>query len=372
MTKQLLLILGVAASIATSAQSTTRSTFQNSARELSTVSAGYNVFNKVTADGDTLFGLIGFPQNQLDSLVNLQIGNGAQDSGYVFGPNFFGDQAWAERFDFSSNDSGYQVIGTFAIFDGDFNPSSLNTIQFKVWNMSGLDSITKVNNGVFYWLGFPNTVLATSPQFLVSSLGINQTGDNDTMKAYFFPTPSPIIYDSFFVGYQANFSFDPANSNIGLKSTRFGYAYEPGVIPGPIDTVINVKNATQYSDGVWHSNWNDAFNTFNRLAIFPIVVVKYVTGVHGITKGNLEFFGSYPNPASTEVNVRFALSKATTATISVMDMSGKVVFTQSTEKLSAGEHVEVLNTSALPAGNYVYLLKTGLGDGMGSQFSVIK
>jgi hypothetical protein len=55
-----------------------------------------------------------------------------------------------------------------------------------------------------------------------------------------------------------------------------------------------------------------------------------------------------------------------------MDMTGHSINTISESGLSAGEHIVPVNTSALPAGNYLYIIHTSGGDGIASKMTVIK
>ena len=138
------------------------------------------------------------------------------------------------------------------------------------------------------------------------------------------------------------------------------------------DTVINVQNATQWSDGVWHDNYTDNDSLYNDLAIYPIVVVGNPTGVNGVKKNNLTLFGNYPNPAANTTNIRCSLRQHADVTITVMDMSGRTLSTLNNANLGTGEHIIPMNTSSLPAGDYVYLLHTSGGDGIAGKMTIVK
>lgn len=322
---------------------------------------------KTTADGDTIYGLLNFSSTQLsgDSLVCYTAG---ADSGFIYGPNIYGDKAWAERFDFDGADSSIEVIGTYALFYGSVS-STANThaINFNVWSQGPISLVSGTTN--IYWGGFPNTILTTSQNFSVTNLGIGST----SLPVFMFNTPSPNIADSFFVGYTANWSFAASNGDtIGILTTRDGYRYSPAYYPlGNGDTLINVKNATQYSDDTWNDDLFSNFQLANHLAIFPIVVVHYTTSAAGVTKNDFTFYGNYPNPATNSTNIKFALKNATEVSITVTDMTGKII-KNIQQNYAAGEHVVPVETSDLAAGSYLYLIRTSEGDGMGSKFTVVK
>jgi len=320
---------------------------------------------KGTADGDTIYGVLNFSSSQLslDSLVNYQVG---MDSGFIYGPNPFGDQAWGERFDFNGADSAVQVIGTFALFGGTVSSSSTHAINFKVWSQGAITPITGSN---YSWSGFPSGVLTTSQNFPVTALGIGAS----SLTPFLFSSPTAFIADSFFVGYTANWTFPASNGDtIGILTTRDGYRYAPlYFLASNGDTILNVKNATQYSDNSWNDDFFSNFQLAHHLAIFPILVVNYTTSFKGITKNNLTFFGNYPNPATNRTNIKFALNKAENVTVTVTDMTGKVL-RNIQQNYTSGEHTIAIETSELTAGNYLYVVRTAAGEGMGSKFTVVK
>ena len=61
----------------------------------------------------------------------------------------------------------------------------------------------------------------------------------------------------------------------------------------------------------------------------------------------------FPNPPSTNLNVRYNLPKEDVITIALYDMQGKLVLIKNLGKLSPGEHQESLDVSNLPKSTYV-------------------
>jgi hypothetical protein len=55
-----------------------------------------------------------------------------------------------------------------------------------------------------------------------------------------------------------------------------------------------------------------------------------------------------------------------------MDMTGRILSTVERSRLSAGDHNVEVSTANLASGNYVYLIRTSDGDGLGVQFTVSK
>ncbi len=323
-------------------------------------------FEKTTATGDTIR-----LSNIADTAKLVIYPLGTIDSGYVTGTNFWGDQAFAEQYSFNGADSSMSIIGVFAQFGGNVNPSSAKTINFNLWGQGGRQMI----GANLYYNGFPDNVI-DSVTVPVTKLGIGTTVD--TLKKFLFPTPSKRLSGPFFVGYNINYNFFSLNGDtIGLASSgnnvRKGLAYSVEVVFPFGDTVVNVinnvQNATLESDGKWHDNYTDNDSLFNNLAIYPIVVIGTPTNVKGVTRNNFTFFGNYPNPAVNNTNIKFSLSNNASVTIQIMDMSDRIIKTMQETNLSAGEHIIPVNTSDMPAGDYLYLIRTSCGDGIASKMT---
>lgn len=72
----------------------------------------------------------------------------------------------------------------------------------------------------------------------------------------------------------------------------------------------------------------------------------------------IENVAVYPNPASTEANVRVAMKQVADVTVSVLDLSGKEVVENNTLTLEEGVNNIMINTSTLPSGMYYVNLKS--------------
>jgi hypothetical protein len=128
--------------------------------------------------------------------------------------------------------------------------------------------------------------------------------------------------------------------------------------------LINVQNATQWSDNVWYDNYSQNDSLLNDLAIYPIVTIGGQTGTASITRNGLTMYNAFPNPAKNETNIRFSLSSAAKATIQILDMSGKTVKASVSQDYAQGEHVVPVSLNGLANGNYMYLITTSQGAGM--------
>lgn len=311
--------------------------------------------------------------NASDTLTLYTYNNGC----FVTGPNSYGDQGFAERYDINGHDSSVSVIGVMSLFGGKVNPASTHSVNFKVWGLSAPVPVT-ATWGYHYFPG-PGLDTVTVP---VTHLGIGLTGD--TIKSFFFPHATDTIQGAFYIGYDISYNAATLNGDtIGLYSTANGVRNSPlyDVIMNPgftegsdttYDTLVNVQNATLWSDNIWHDNYTQNDSIFNNLAIYPIVVIGHPTGVGSITHNALTFSGNYPNPASDVTNVRFSLKKQANVTITIMDINGKALKTISLNGQKEGAHIVPLTVSELAPGNYIYSLITSAGDAIASKLTVVK
>lgn len=344
---------------------------------------------RTTAIGDTLA-----VRNIADTsvLVMHTATSGSNDSGYLTGTNYLLDQGFAEHYYVNGDDSSLMVLGVFAQFSGYVSDTSTQSVSFNIWDESPSVAI----NDTLSYNAFPQDALDTvSVPF--AQLGLGNGTAPDTMKLYLFALPTP-IWGSFFAGYtiNGNYSFSSSN-NIGLASTvdsvaghdsytllttqtyadTFYYAGDTTILS--IDTftytteniVRNVRNATMESDYSWYDNLTQNDSLRNHLAIYPIVAVLDPTGVKSVTKNNLTFYGNYPNPATSNTNIKFSLLKQDNVTIQIIDIRGQMISSIAQPGLDAGTHIVPVNTSLMPSGDYIYLIRTASGDGMAGKMTVM-
>lgn len=295
--------------------------------------------------------------------------------GYTTGINAYNDKGFAERFSFNGNDSSVKIIGVLAQFGGTVNPSSTKNVTLKVWGQRGSSGMVAPHT---YYQGFPDGIL-DSLVVPITQIGIGATAD--TLKQFMFATPTNFISGSFFVGYTINYNYAAlggdtialASSTDGHRTTAdyyLGYKKNAAGDTVAVDTFLNVQNATLWSDNGWRDNYTQNDSLYNNLAIFPIVIIGSPTSVKGITHNNLTLFGAYPNPATSSTNIRFTLKAAADVTIDITDMSGRNVRSEKLSHLPIGEHTTAVNTAALPAGEYLYIIRTSQGDGMAGKLEI--
>jgi len=94
------------------------------------------------------------------------------------------------------------------------------------------------------------------------------------------------------------------------------------------------------------------------------------TGVQSVT-ANVTHAAVYPNPASTQTNVAFELSKASTTQIRVTDMSGREVYATTAKQYAAGTYTVTIPTATMASGIYNVTVITDNGS-LTDRLTVVK
>ena len=362
----ILLAVSTIIGIATNAQRTSFTGHQKTAKNTYSATPVMDKSNaRTTATGDTI-ALSNV--SVIDSPILYYAGN-ASDSGFLSGTDAFGDMGYAERYDFNGADSSLKVIGIMSLFGGWVNPATTKTVTFYTWTV-GLQESAGFPN--VYDSGFPDIAL-DSVTVPITHLGIGG-GDTmpDTFKTFFFTSPTAWLTQSFFSGYTINYNFALLNGDtIGVYTSPDGDRTSPLYTISGADTIINNQSVTMFNDGYWYDNASDNFFLANNFYLFPIVVVKNTLSVKGITNSGLTFFGNYPNPATNSTNIKFSLSTNSDVTITITDLNGKSVNTIKAPGLNAGEHTIPVQTTGMKAGDYLYIIRTGNGQGIASKLTIV-
>lgn len=317
--------------------------------------------NKITADGDTLPIFNFNPAGPFDMCSYGSIA----DSGYCFGTNIFNHKSFAERFDISGGDSSVRLVAVAVLFHGKYDISSTHSIDLNVWDKKSRHAVSGRNN--LFYSNMPRNIIA-SKNYPLDSLYI-PTGQPGQGTISLLSISSGYIQDTFYVGYSMNYSFNSLiGDTLGLTSTFLGTRNNAVYNISGNDTIINVQNAVQYSDGSWH---DIAFeeNKLINLSIAPVVIVKWTTGVHHINKNNIKFYGHYPNPGRNNINIKVGLKSKSDISIDVFDMTGRLIKAIDHKSLDIGDHIFTIQVDNFPAGDYLYIIKGSEGTMFSSKFS---
>lgn len=68
---------------------------------------------------------------------------------------------------------------------------------------------------------------------------------------------------------------------------------------------------------------------------------------------------NYPNPVIDNTKIEFSITEPANATISISDISGKVILVPVTRFFSPGNHLVEINLTGIPKGIYLYKLQAG-------------
>lgn len=285
-------------------------------------------------------------------------------TGLVSGANSFGYYGFAERYNYSGGDSAVTFLGIAAVFVGKVSPASTKVLQLKVWNSTGKKATSSPH---LFYSGLPELVAANSLGVSYTDLGISDTAVQ--VKQFYFPAVSSVS-DTFYVGAMSNYTWEHLDGDtIGVATTKVGNRTDPIYTVSGDDTIINVQNATLRPMDVWVDNGYDLDFKMNYW-LFPIVNTRVYTA--GIKRNDFTFYGNYPNPAVTNTAIKFGLAQPADVEVQVVDANGRTIKTIDKPALSIGDHLIQLSTTDMPAGNYLYVIRTSAGDGIAGKITVTK
>lgn len=159
--------------------------------------------------------------------------------------------------------------------------------------------------------------------------------------------------------------------------------------------------------GIWSwngSNWHEDNGNFERVPVYRMIErplyqdgcnVLYIgssgrgmwrcttltpsgcytalpTAIHNVVPDNTSKLAIYPNPASGKFNVAFSLDKTTAATLSVIDMTGRLVGPKLSTFTVAGQNMFEMDGSSLENGIYILSVKTGGGQQLNTTFVIAR
>lgn len=119
-------------------------------------------------------------------------------------------------------------------------------------------------------------------------------------------------------------------------------------------------------------NATGQFTTGSNNVMAYTITFGEPSSIASVLKGlNKEALNVYPNPAKNEINFDYNFKAATTATVKVMDITGREVYTQSYGKQTAGKKAFKLDLSSLQSGTYSIEFVTDESRAI-SKFSIAK
>lgn len=122
--------------------------------------------------------------------------------------------------------------------------------------------------------------------------------------------------------------------------------------------------------------YSDQPSTWDKTLLVPMAVIYKQNGsTHDYVNGTNHFewpasvagisyvnnVAMFPNPAQNYTAVSFDTDKPTSATINVVDMTGRTVYTSGLQNVKTGRYIHKINTSNLAAGLYNVTIATDNG-----------
>ncbi len=336
-------------------------------------SVSFENAHKGTGDGDTI------TRSNLSSSDTLRFYyldyDNMIDSGYVTGYNVLGHKSYAELYRINNagtQDSTVSVLGMYAYLAGTANATSTKTVTLTAWSQAARTQPDPTGRPNLYLSGRPDAIIATATPMTLGSISVG--GNIDTLLYQDFATPSAFSGGNFFVGIQLP-GYDYSNlggDSVGLIHTKYGNRRSLGYTSGS-DTTYLLQNLAQEPTG----NWVDFYlehpdRAYFHLVAMPVIKISIPSAINGVTKKDLTVFGTFPNPAVNATTLKVAFANNTAAQIGLYDMTGRKVREVYNGQIAAGEHELAISTEALAAGNYVILVRTADGEGMGLQMTVAK
>lgn len=260
------------------------------------------------------------------------------DSGWAIGHNAYQDMAWAER---------YTVTGNANVLGG----------AYLLWENSGSCSGTGTANAHVYSTAGPGGKPGASLGSLaipLASATVNGTG-----HLFMFSSPIP-VNNSFFMGFElGNYTFGGPDT-VAVITSRHGNR----------STSNPDQNCAKWNDGNWYFELTENFGL--KVTYGLCAIVDIAGGVENyVGKGDLNLYAAYPNPASGNVVINYALNNASKVEIEIYDAQGKSILKQNNGVLSTGMYRQKIDVSSFAEGNYFYRVSAENGT-VYSRFTVVK
>lgn len=282
---------------------------------------------------------------------SLQSSGSYTASGFAYGTNIIYYPQGPTTFTLTESRAAqkYNVAGTATI-------TSVFVISAKHSSTAGTSMITaKIYSE-------NTTSKAPASQVGVSATkALNSFTGNDQFT---FSTPIVVPAGNFFASIESPTVGGATKDSLAITSTKQSCASADSLSWSYLQQVGG--------SGTWHSVMSgNAANNLDLL-IFPVAdIAPSTTGINSISKGDLTLLAAFPNPASSEVTINFGLNQDSKVEITLYDVAGKQVSTFKTDELSAGNHAQTINVSALNAGVYMYSVKSNNAQ-LFSKLTVVK
>ena len=200
-----------------------------------------------------------------------------------------------------------------------------------------------------------------TPRFLDGYKVLLSTTDNDDLsftntlfsaaEMTGSPAPGDTVYSSFtfssgFVHGQDGTYIDPAD----LSSPNPAHRGQLRPFSVPLDAYAGQT--------IFIAFYHDSFD--DNLISIDDFMIRGTNTVTGITENANDLgLNIFPNPSVDVAQVNYNLSAETNVTISIYDVTGKLISSENKGSQSAGRHFSAINTAAMANGFYTVAVQTG-------------
>jgi hypothetical protein len=285
----------------------------------------------ITTTTTTLFTPPSFASSTCSLVTGYGVGAGGV-GGYVAGDNKYGDLEKAQKYSLAN----YSLT----------LPATINQTYLYIGTKkaggpgTGLISVKIYADNA----GAPGTLLGTSIAVPVASL----TASSYSTNIFTFSTPVNLTTSIFYTSVDF--------SNAGLDTLSLVSTKNSTVTPCALTDTLNSWEA--YSSPVTFALIKCDWGLSIDLGIFPVVTgTQLTTGINNTLNANLSVLSAFPNPASDELSISYALNTSSNVEIEIYDMTGKLISTTKLGKLEVGNHKSQLDISNLNSGLYMYSVK---------------
>lgn len=254
---------------------------------------------------------------------------------------------------------------------------------FAVQPYSDVDTLDNSAIGANSWFTGPAAASnwLISPSFTLRS--------NDTLFWRSAPSQTPRYLDGYKVYISTttndNLSFLGAGSALlftaaemtalGSDTTFSTYSFSSGFVHGQDGTYIDIATTsapilhngqlrpffvplTAYAgQTVFIAFHHDAFD--DNLISIDDFMIRGSSVAAGVEEAAAELgLNVFPNPSADQAQVSYSLTAETAVTISIYDVTGKLISTENKGTQSAGRHFSGINTSAMANGFYTVCVQT--------------
>lgn len=131
-----------------------------------------------------------------------------------------------------------------------------------------------------------------------------------------------------------------------------------------LSTAVRYKTGSSwgaYGIMIPHIAYTDAYGFEYPLWYAKIRGAGISTSINNTVTNNITLGQAYPNPARTEINIPYSVTNSKQVEITITNLMGQTVKTVANQTVNAGNYVTTVNVAELPAGMYLYTIKTDNG-----------